>query len=98
MLSDSSPRPAPTENATEAPTPVIVVLSGRERGSTKRLAGDRIHIGTALGDDIRFVNGDSLHVQPHHVMLERRGDGYELRAAPGADVWVNGVRTDTALL
>ena len=84
----------------ERPTAVIVYLSGHLRGTTYRLSGERVHIGSGAEDEI--------HVLPHELppgatrsapggllgSLARLGDTYEMVAAPGVEIWVNGQRVE----
>ncbi len=79
----------------EAASPVsaIVFLSGERRGETLRLSGDRLDIGTAATTQIRIPAGDGA-VAEHHAHLERRGASYQIVAAPGKLVWVNGEAVD----
>jgi S1-C subfamily serine protease len=89
---------------TRRPTPVIVHLSGHLRGTTRRLAGERLRIGTAFEDPIRVMPhelppGEADGAPGGHLAtLELRDDSYELIAAPGAEVWVNGKLVRRALL
>jgi len=82
--------------ASEIPTAVIVHLSGRYRGTTHRLFGERLRIGTRPDDEITFSKFDltpGLSKLPEtgpYATLERRGNSYELRAEPDADIWVDG--------
>jgi len=90
--------------ASEIPTAVIVHLSGRYRGTTHRLFGERLRIGTRPDDEITFSKFDltpGLSKLPEtgpYATLERRGNSYELRAEPDADIWVNGVRIEHIVL
>lgn len=88
--SDSQPTGAPpaAEPAAPAPVPVVVHLSGSRRGTTQRLRGDDLWIGVAPDDAVRVAA--EPQVAEHHVALHRRGGSYELVAAPGRPVWVNG--------
>ncbi len=83
---------------TEAASPVslIVFLSGERRGETLRLSGDRLDIGTAAAQ-IKIPAGDP-GVADHHAHLERRGASYEIVAARGELVWVNGEAVDRLTL
>jgi S1-C subfamily serine protease len=82
----------------ERPVTVIAHLSGHYRGKVHRLTGDRIVIGTGVGDDVRFSTDDltpglsALPSSGPYAVLERVDRAYVLRAAPEADVWVNGRR------
>ncbi len=93
-----------TADTSRRPTPVIVHLSGRYRGSTHRLFEDRLRIGVAPDSEIRFSLNDltpglsKLPESGPYAILERHGDTYELHAAEEADIWVNGARTEHASL
>lgn len=80
------------------PIPVIVFLSGSRRGTTLRLAGDHLHIGTDPEAEIRVPMDTAPLPQPWHAVLMRRGGTYEVFAEEGADVWVNGERVDHLVL
>lgn len=71
-----------------APVPVIVHLSGARRGTTQRLRGDRLRIGT--GPEVEIHVAHELAVASQHAALLRRGDTYELVAESERPVWVNG--------
>ena len=73
-----------------APVPVVVHLSGSRRGTTERLAGDVLTIGTTAAAEIRLPADEEPAVGELHARLERRGPTYELNTAPGQSVWVNG--------
>jgi len=76
--------------------PVLVHLSGLQRGTTQRLAADEIRIGTADDNDVRLTA--ERGVASHHVALRRRGQSYELKTTPGHQVWVNGEQVSTLTL
>ena len=74
---------------THRPAPVVVHLSGRPRGTTQQLAGDRLRIGAAVDAEIRVSPEPS--VEPYHATLSRTGDGgWELLTEPDSPVWMNG--------
>ena len=72
----------------EAPVPVIVHLSGARRGTTQRLRGNRLRIGT--GPEVEVHVAHEPAVASHHATLVHRGDTYELETEPARPVWVNG--------
>jgi S1-C subfamily serine protease len=88
----------------DRPTPVIVYLSGHLRGMTRRLSGDRLRIGTTFGDEIRVMPHElppgEAETAPGGYLgaLELRDDIYELVAASGAEIWVNGKIVERKLL
>ena len=68
---------------------VVVHLSGRHRGTTQRLLGDALRVGTAMDAELR-VSPEPV-VAPHHATLRRTDDGgFELVASPDRQVWVSG--------
>ncbi|MDH3746024.1 MAG: trypsin-like peptidase domain-containing protein [Acidobacteriota bacterium] len=79
------------------PIALIVFLSGERRGTTLRLSGDQIDIGTAKSADIRVPASDGP-IAPHHARLERRGVSYEIVAADNQPIWVNGEAVDRLIL
>lgn len=85
--------PAPDESI-----PVLGFLSGSRRGDTLRLGGERLRIGTDPADEIQVPPDTEPLPAPHHATLTRRGDSYEVTAAPGAEVWVNGELTEHLVL
>ena len=84
----------------DRPVTVVAHLSGHYRGKVHRLTGDRIAIGTGPDDDVRFSTDDltpglsELPPSGPYAALEHVEQGYVLRAAPEADVWVNGRRVE----
>ncbi len=55
---------------------VLVVLSGRDRGTEREIAGEVFHIGKGLENDL--VLGDAT-VSRRHCQIRREGPGYLLR-------------------
>lgn len=88
----------PASEALEAEIPVLVFLSGSRRGDVVRLGGVRLCIGTDAGCEVRIPLDTAPLPLPHHATLERRGETYEIIAAPGAGLWVNGEPTDRLVL
>ena len=72
----------------QAPVPVIVHLSGARRGTTQRLRGNQLRIGTGPKTEVHVAHEPS--VASHHATLVRRGDSYQLETQPDKPVWVNG--------
>ena len=66
--------------------------------SKLRLSGDRLTIGTDPSSDVRLPQDTEPLPLPHHASLLPRGRSYEIVAASGADVWVNGERVDRLVL
>ena len=79
----------------EHPIPVVVHLSGKLRGTTERLSGQNLKIGTALEAEVHFPADHEPEVAENHATLKRRGDTYVLHTEPGQAVWVNGERVET---
>ncbi len=101
MTSDRIPTPPPRsrgEDENGTPTPVIVHLSGALRGTTQRLAGEVLRIGSAPHADIHLAD-DVIPPPPQDAAsLHRHGITYELRVAPGSAVWVNGEQVEVVTL
>ncbi len=79
----------------EHPIPVVVHLSGKLRGTTERLSGQHLKVGTALDAEVHFPADHEPEVAENHATLSRRGDTYVLRVEPGQKVFVNGERAET---
>lgn len=79
-------------------TPVIVFLSGSRRGTTLRLGGERLCIGTDPACEINIPLDTEPLPLPHHATLTRRGDTYEITTSSGAEVWVNGESVEHLVL
>ena len=65
------------------PTSVLVYLSGSRRGSSHRLSGNEIKIGSGPDMDLRLPLDTEPLPAPHHATLLCRGTTYEV-AAEGA--------------
>ena len=76
------------ESQPSAPVPVIVHLSGARRGTTQRLRGDTLRIGT--GPEVEIHVAHEPAVASRHATLVRREDTYQLETEPDKPVWVNG--------
>ena len=72
------------------PTSVLVYLSGSRRGSSHRLSGNEIRIGSGPDMDLRLPLDTEPLPAPHHATLRRRGTTYEVAAEGDSAVWVNG--------
>jgi S1-C subfamily serine protease len=69
---------------------MVVHLSGSRRGTTERLSGDTLRIGTAADAEIHFPADREPPISPLHATLRRQGATYDLQAEPDQPVWVNG--------
>lgn len=76
------------ESQPSAPVPVIVHLSGARRGTTQRLRGDELRIGT--GPEVEIHVAHEPVVASRHATLVRRDDTYQLETQPDKPVWING--------
>ena len=83
--------------STAVPDAALVHLSGRRRGATEFLTGDRIVLSPASDRGIELSTTDET--PPHSLaVLERRGHTFGLTVTPGAEVWINGERLDELVL
>lgn len=87
-----------TATAVPRPVAVFVHLSGDRRGTTQRLSGEVLTIGTAPWADVVLPPDPGPGPEPIHATLHHRGDTYELVATANSDVWVNGQLVDTLVL
>lgn len=87
-----------TGSPASRPVAVFVHLSGDRRGTTQRLSGDLITIGTAPYAHVVLPPDPGPGPEPIHATLHLRGLTYELVATADADVWVNGQLVDTLVL
>lgn len=78
--------------------PVVSFLSGSRRGDTLRLGGDRLTIGSGPDSHVLLPGDTEPLPLAHHATLLRRGRSYEIMAAPGAGVWVNGEQVGRLVL
>ena len=87
-----------TAGITPSPRPMVVHLSGSRRGTTERLSGDTLRIGTAADAEIHFPADREPPISPLHATLRRQGATYDLQAEPNQPVWVNGQPVTQATL
>lgn len=80
----------------QTPVPVVVHLSGARRGTTQRLRGDRLRIGTGPESEIHVAHEPM--VASRHATLVRRGATYELETTSEHPVWVNGQPAEQRVL
>jgi len=76
---------------------VLVHLSGDLRGTSLRLQGDRLAIGTAEEAPIR-LRAHEESVGREHAELVREGPTWRLEVEPGRSVWVDGERVESRRL
>ena len=88
---------AESQSSNQAPYPALVHLSGRRRGTTELLLGNRVAVVAAADRQVTVAAGAADGATPL-VVLERRGTTYELRAEPGVEVWINGEQVDSLVL
>jgi len=82
---------------TAPPDAALVHLSGRRRGTTEFLSGDRVVIASAPDGSIALTA--AVDSSPGALAtLERRGHTFALAASPGAEVWINGELIDKLVL
>ncbi len=99
-MNESTRSPLPSKNggSTSTPQPMVVHLSGTRRGTTERLRGGKLRIGTAANSEIHFPADREPSVFSHHATLHQRGVTYELQAEVEQPVWVNGQRAEQRAL
>jgi len=78
------------------PIPVIAHLSGARRGTSERLSGAVVWL--ALSSQNTVVATSDARPPAHAAELVRRGQSYEVTAAAGHEIWVNGERTEHLVL
>ena len=91
------------ENTSPHPAfiPVIVHLTGRLRGTTRRLdiSGDEpLVLGTAPEAEIHFPADHADEVAPRHARLVREGTQWQIEVEADQRVWVNGREVQRAPL
>jgi hypothetical protein len=85
------------DHSATAPDAALVHLSGRRRGTTEFISGDRIVLSPASDGGIELSTNDET--PPHSLaVLERRGHTFRLSVTPGTEVWINGERLDELVL
>lgn len=82
----------------DAGTCVLVHLSGFRRGSSEPLVGDELRVGGAPEAEIQLAGLAGWSPAENHAVLRRRGETFELEAAEGQRVWVNGEAADRMVL
>ena len=84
------------ESQEHKPVPVIVHLSGARRGTTQRLRGDRLRIGTGPEAEVHVAHEPM--VASRHATLVRHGTTYELETTSEHPVWINGQPSEHRVL
>ncbi|MDZ4258841.1 MAG: trypsin-like peptidase domain-containing protein [Gemmatimonadales bacterium] len=79
-------------------THVLVHLSGARRGSTDRLLGESVTVGSGAVADIQARTTADAMTTLALATLHRRGDSYQVVAAPGQGLWVNGDQVESLVL
>jgi len=69
---------------------MLAQLSGSRRGKSDRISGETLLVGTAAESDVRLPADHLSSPGSIHAVLRSRGVTYEIEAAPGQSVWVNG--------
>ena len=92
----SGQRTMTQDSQEQTPVPVIVHLSGARRGTTQRLRGDRLRIGTGPESEIHVAHEPM--VASSHATLVRQGATYELETTSKHPVWVNGQPSEHRVL
>lgn len=89
-----------TYDPSEAGKPVAMLaqLSGSRRGKSDRISGETLLVGTAAESDVRLPADHLPSPGSIHAVLRSRGVTYEIEAAPGQSVWVNGEPVERMLL
>lgn len=77
--------------------PALFVLTGALRGTRRALDGEVV-LGTAPEADVRLPPDAAPGVRRRHVEIRRDDDGWHLRAAPGAALFVNGEAVESGRL
>lgn len=77
---------------------MIVHLSGSRRGTTQRLSGTRLLIGSAPDCDVRLADDVDPPPPRYAASLIHREDTYELHVEAGESVWVNGDPVKVSIL
>src|SRR5689334_22898119 len=73
-------------------TLTISKLSGFGRGKDTTLDKTQVVLGTDPGADIRFDPTWDKTVSPHHLTLEKRGDGWWMTDQSRDGTWIEGRR------
>lgn len=80
------------------PVAMLAQLSGSRRGHSDRISGETLLVGTAAESDVRLPADHDPPPAPIHAVLRSRGVTYEIEAAAGHSVWVNGESVERMLL
>ncbi len=73
-----------------APVAVLAHLSGSRRGQTNRISGETLLVGTAAESQVLLPIDHDPAPGALHAVLRSQGLTYEIEAAAGHRVWVNG--------
>ncbi len=80
------------------PVAMLAQLSGSRRGKSDRISGETLLVGTAAESDVRLPADHLPSPGSIHAVLRSRGVTYEIEAAAGQSVWVNGEPVGRMLL
>ncbi len=82
----------------EVPVAMLAHLSGSQRGRSNRISGETLLVGTSAESHVRLPADNDPPPGPIHAVLRSRGLTYEIEAAAGQSVWVNGQLVERILL
>ncbi len=80
------------------PVAMLAQLSGSRRGRSDRISGETLLVGTSGESDVRLPTDHDPPPGPIHAVLRSRGVTYEIEAAAGQSLWVNGESVEKILL
>jgi len=81
-----------------APVAMLAHLSGTQRGRSDRISRETLLIGTGAEAHVRLPADHDPPPGPIHAVLRSRGLTYEIEAAAGQNIWVNGQSVERMLL
>ncbi len=62
------------------------------------LREDELHLGTAPDNELQVMGDPTSEAAAHHATFRKHEGTYELRVAPGGEVWVNGEPMESRIL
>jgi serine protease Do len=78
------------EMTTQSTVPIVVILSGPNRGHSETLSQKTYRIVLAHDESVQFVEPDGELETGFHATLHRATDTYEIEVASNHNIWVNG--------